>query len=81
MEATITRIEVIIIESEDDLAELSAEEGIEIHPGEECAHCQAELDDLPDDDFEPFVVVVDEDDSYWAVCYDCSLPLVEPENR
>jgi len=79
LEVTITRIELIIIESEDDLAELSASEGIEIHPGETCAHCHIELDDLPDEDFEKFIVVVDSDDSYWSVCYECAIPVVEPE--
>jgi hypothetical protein len=79
LEATITRIEVIIVESEEDLAELSAGEDIDILPGEECAHCGEDIDDFESGDFEPFVVVIDSDDSFWPLCVECSLPVIDPK--
>lgn len=42
----------------------------------ECQECE-ELTGICDFGFEPFVVVIDENDRDWALCYECASPMLD----
>ena len=76
---TMRHLEIHVIETEQDI-ELALQSGVlsvDRLDSSTCSDCQERIGYNADlDSFEGFAVIIDEDDEDWAVCLDCSSPVI-----
>jgi hypothetical protein len=74
----VVKLELYILETEDDAIELEDNESIELTDDDSCEVCEAATGfGIDADDFVPCAVLVD-DTGYWFVCLDCVEPVIHP---
>lgn len=67
-------IEVHLLESPEDRDSLN-HVGFDLFETETCDQCHEEVGEVPDSEFVPYVVCLDEDDE-WIVCAVCAEPIL-----
>jgi hypothetical protein len=67
-------IEVHLLESPEDRDSLN-HVGFDLFEVETCDQCSEEVGEIPDEEFVPYVVCLDEDDE-WIVCAVCAEPIL-----
>lgn len=79
MLCSMRHLEIHVIETEQDV-DLALQSGLlslDRLDSTECVDCALPVGHASTDGFEPFAVVIDENDCDWAVCVDCASPVTE----
>lgn len=79
MLCSMRHLEIHVIETEQDV-DLALQSGLlslDRLDSTECADCALPVGHASTDGFEPFAVVIDENDFDWAVCVECASPVTD----